>query len=631
MLLKKVFIHKYKNFSEQEITIEDDITCIVGKNESGKTAILESIVNTNKNNKFDIDIDYPRYELSDIDINNINIIEAVSCYYILSDTDILEIENEFGKSFLKDKEIKITKCYGNNIYFTLPEYNYDIFKSHISSTVSELSSSDIENIKSSNNIMDLINALSNLTENLKNYIENIKNISGFDKLSKDDDIIHYYIYNKFIKNMIPNFLYFSDYHSIPYRIDINTIIENNKNESIDDDDFQIIKYLLELSNLNPEDIKSEDNFERFKSRIEATSNSITSKMFEYWKTNDNLEIKFDIEHRSNNSRFLNIRIYNSKYRLTLPVKNRSKGFIWFFSFLIWFSRIGNNEKHKYILLLDEPGLSLHASAQKDLLRFINEKIEPFHQIIYSTHSPFMIDSLRLNKIRTVYDSNDRNKGSTILEALEEKDSETLFPLQAALGYNIAQNLYISKNNLLVEGISDLVYINHFSSLLNKNGGNGLNDNITIIPVGGAEKIATFISLTRGNNLECVCLLDTLNDQKSKVKLDKLSNEHKIIKKSNIIFYSDIINTKFADIEDLFKKEEYICLFNRAFNQNISIDKIDMDQPIMNQLRKLNNDSKFNHYTPALFMISNLNLINFSNETLNNFDNLFQKINNIFKS
>lgn len=631
MLLKKVFIHKYKNFSEQEITIEDDITCIVGKNESGKTAILESIVKTNKNNKFDIDIDYPRYELSDIDINNINNIEAVSCYYILSDTDILEIENEFGKSFLKDKEIKITKCYGNNIYFTVPEYNYDIFKSHISSTVSELSSSDIENIKSSNNIMDLINTLSNLTENLKNYIENIKNISGFDKLSKDDDIIRYYIYNKFINNMIPNFLYFSDYHSIPYRIDINTIIENNKNKSIDDDDFQIIKYLLELSNLNPEDIKSEDNFERFKSRIEATSNSITSKMFEYWKTNDNLEIKFDIEHRSNNSRFLNIRIYNSKYRLTLPVKNRSKGFIWFFSFLIWFSRIGNNEKHKYILLLDEPGLSLHASAQKDLLRFINEKIEPFHQIIYSTHSPFMIDSLRLNKIRTVYDSNDRNKGSTILEALEEKDSETLFPLQAALGYSIAQNLYISKNNLLVEGISDLVYLNHFSSLLNKKCGNGLNDNITIIPVGGAEKIATFISLTRGNNLECVCLLDTLNDQKSKVKLDKLSNEHKIIKKSNIIFYSDIINTKFADIEDLFKKEEYICLFNGAFNQNISIDKIDMEQPIMNQLRKLNNNFKFNHYMPALFMISNLNLINFSNETLNNFENLFQKINNIFKS
>lgn len=159
------------------------------------------------------------------------------------------------------------------------------------------------------------------------------------------------------------------------------------------EEFKIAKALFELSVLQLSDIQSETNFEVFKAQLEATSNSITDDMFEYWTTNQNLEIRFDIEHTANNVRYLNIRIYNSKYRVTLPLKNRSKGFLWFFSFLVWFSKIQGNTNSKYILLLDEPGLSLHASAQSDLLRFIDEKLAPEYQVIYTTHSPFMIDSL----------------------------------------------------------------------------------------------------------------------------------------------------------------------------------------------------------------------------------------------
>ena len=141
------------------------------------------------------------------------------------------------------------------------------------------------------------------------------------------------------------------------------------------------KALFELSGLQLSDIQSETNFEAFKAQLEATSNSITDDMFEYWTTNQNLEIRFDIEHAANNVRYLNIRIYNSKHRVTLPLKNRSKGFLWFFSFLVWFSKIQGNTDSKYILLLDEPGLSLHASAQSDLLRFIDEKLAPEYQVI----------------------------------------------------------------------------------------------------------------------------------------------------------------------------------------------------------------------------------------------------------
>lgn len=78
--------------------------------------------------------------------------------------------------------------------------------------------------------------------------------------------------------------------------------------------------------------------------------------------------------------------------------------MWFFSFLVWFSQVKKNYGQNLILLLDEPGLGLHAKAHEDLLRCIREKLGPQAQVIYSAHSPFMIDSDDLASVRTVEDA-----------------------------------------------------------------------------------------------------------------------------------------------------------------------------------------------------------------------------------
>ena len=292
------------------------------------------------------------------------------------------------------------------------------------------------------------------------------------------------------------------------------------------------------------------------------------------------------------------------------------------------SKIQGDNKSKYILLLDEPGLSLHATAQNDLLRFIDEKLAPNYQVFYTTHSPFMIDSQKLNEVRTVYDSQDHKKGSIVSDAIEEKDSDTLFPLQAALGYTIAQNLYISPRNLLVEGVSDLVYLTHFSSILKTENREGLEDNITIVPVGGADKIATFISLMRGNQLDTVCLLDTFTNQQAKARLSKMVEE-KIITENKILFYSNAVKKDFADIEDLFTKEEYLNLYNNAFRKEIKLSDLDKNKPIMNQLKRLNDNKAFNHYSPANYLVKNSSSITFCPSTLTKFETLFREINSLF--
>src|ERR1700722_2273100 len=96
------------------------------------------------------------------------------------------------------------------------------------------------------------------------------------------------------------------------------------------------------------------------------------------------------------------RIYNQLHDMTVSFSDRSAGFVWFFSFLVLFSQV--KKKHgNVIILLDEPGLNLHAKAQADLLKFINEELKPHHQVIYSTHSPFMVPADDLSSVRTVED------------------------------------------------------------------------------------------------------------------------------------------------------------------------------------------------------------------------------------
>lgn len=630
MLLKKVTIHKYKSFlTEQSYTVEERITRIVGKNESGKTALLEALAKSNyfEDNadfQFNKDLDYPRSEL--IKAKNENP-AVLTCEYELSDADVKSVEDDLGEGIISKQTFSRTCYYDNTHTASGVSVNFDVFKNWLITSF-DVGDQGKELLRAAASFSDLENVVSEnettpgMTE-IQGELSKIKKGAG-----KWKNPLEGYIYLTYILPAIPKLWYFSDYFSLPCRINLNEFAAGTPTGSLSSEEFKIAKALFELSGLQVSDIQSEANFEAFKAQLEATSNSITDDMFEYWTTNQNLEIRFDIEHSTNNVRYLNIRIYNSKHRVTLPLKNRSKGFLWFFSFLVWFSKIQGDKNSKYILLLDEPGLSLHASAQNDLLRFIDEKLAPEYQVIYTTHSPFMIDSLKLNEVRTVYDTQNPKIGSVVSDAVEEKDSDTLFPLQAALGYTIAQNLYVSPQNLLVEGISDLVYLNHFSTILKDMGKEGLSDDVTIVPVGGADKIATFISLMRGNELSTVCLLDTFTDQGAEVRLKRMV-EQKIIADKKILYYHSIIERTFADIEDLFSKEEYLTLYNGAFGASVQISDLDMDRPIMSQLKRLNGNKSFNHYSPANYMAKNIGTLSFSEETIGRFEKLFSMVNSKF--
>lgn len=648
--LTNIEILKYKSFTTpQSIQIEDDITVLVGMNESGKTSILECLAKTNyfetdEKFKFNQTLDYPRKELKSINKSDENP-NAIICRYKLSKQLIDFIEHLLGKGTWQGKdEIIVTSSYKDGAtLISGVSINFEAFLKHFN--------------------------LSGISENLKNELKSTLTISEFDELltrfpeesekleplkkyffksSTWNSFIERYVYISLIKRHLPKFIYYDEYYQLPSRI----VLENFLDEGVElSDDLKTAKALLDLADININDIINTDDFEDFIAELEATEALISDTLFQYWSANQDLNIEFKIDKKTATAQrhvntnygnattvdtnivehVLDIRVKNSKTRVSLPLQNRSKGFNWFFSFLVWFNKIQADSNSKYILLLDEPGLNLHATAQADLLRFLESLVDKY-QVIYTTHSPFMVETTKLNRVRTVFSDSD---SSIVSDSIQQKDPNTLFPLQAALGYDVAQNLFISKKNLLVEGVSDLLYLTTISEYLNANNRTGLNEDITIVPTGGLDKVASFISLLRGSKLSIFCLLDSFTDQKSQAKFDSLTIQ-KIISDKNIKFFHDYLdNRKKADIEDMFTVDEYIQLFNISLSSThaeIKVDELSTEiEDILSKINKVIKKSRFNHYLPAKEFASNKDFVNsLSEATLSRFEAIFKEVNKNLK-
>lgn len=637
--LKEVIIEKYTCIeSTQKFEVDDKVTVLVGMNESGKTSVLKALAKTNyfeKDEDFEFSVthDYPRKEKKKIDKSGDDPV-AVSCIYILSSEILKKISDDIGDNLFTKTEITYSKKYSGTGKYTGVSVDLKKFlELHINKLIIDDSlKSKILEIKTQADIDKLISEIP--AENEKRLgIEGLKKY--FENKWKWDNPISEYVARLHVDPNLPKYLYYDEYYSLPSKIDIKQISSGGKLS----DEMKTAKALFELADINSDELINSDEFEDYKAELEATQANISDTLFKFWKSNQGIEITFDVEKNVKQNEhgqtliehLLHVRVRNKRTAVTLPLHNRSKGFNWFFSFLVWFKKIQEDKNNNYILLLDEPGLNLHATAQKDLLDFI-EDLACEYQIIYTTHSPFMVDSGQLQRVRTVHDT---PNGSIISDSIQEKDPNTLFPLQAALGYSVAQNLFISQNNLLVEGVADLIYLNIFSSVLQANGRVGLNDNITIVPVGGLDKVATFVSLLRGNELNIVCLLDTFNDPSSKARLENLVKE-KIIKPTNVKFFDEFTGSEKADIEDMFKKGEYLSLFNEAFNGKYKeLKEKDLNNKIgtiILQIHSALSIDKYNHYTPANTLLKKgIDIKDFSDETLKRFENLFKEVNKQFDS
>ena len=233
-----------------------------------------------------------------------------------------------------------------------------------------------------------------------------------------------------------------------------------------------------------------------------------------------------------------------------------------------------------ILLLDDPGVYLHPSGQKDLLNTL-EKIAESNQIIFSTHSPFMVDREKLNRIRIV--SKQIEKGTLINEKYYDSDFDALQPIRASIGMTIGDSLFTTKKNLLVEGYSDELILQAMSKVCSKKGKDSIDTSkISILPVIGADKMPYFTTLLLKENLKFLILLDY--DTKGRKVANELKNKFNV-KEDLILTFDESFSKKAGKdliIEDLIDIDFYIKAVNLVYS-GIFKKKLNKESIVLKEL------------------------------------------------
>lgn len=623
-------INNFKSIDDSGEVISERVTCLVGKNESGKTATLEALAKLNpvglSSKNFDL-VDYPRRHLNEYKrIHEQSPAVAITAKFRLSDDEVKAIESKFGEGVLTSDQFTVTKKYNNTTYYSI-NHNEKQYVSHLVGKF-EIPSDFARDFKRAATIEELLSK----ANNIKDPTESITNLINEVEARKE---------REFIRDLIdaiklPTFFYFDEYAILPGAIHLQKLKKAIDEGDIEEKDYTALA-LIKLVRSDIEEFLQKDNYERLKADLEAASNSITDQVFKYWSQNQYLEVQFDLEpvfeaNKQLVDTILHIRIKNKRHRVTVPFDKRSRGFVWFFSFLVAFSDYRDKEEN-VILLLDEAGLNLHAKAQGDLLRYIDEELKPHHQVIYTTHSPFMIDPLKLSEVRTVEDK--EHEGSKISNDPLQNDPDTVFPLQSALGYDLAQTLFLGPINLVVEGPSDLIYLTLASTMITEKGRIGLPDRCVIVPVGGAGKISTFVTLLGANQLKVIVLMDI--SSKDKQRVENLV-ENDLLNKRCIFTPGQITGAKNADIEDLFEVDNYLELVSIAYKKelgrkSLNAKAIEVGDPrIVKRVERFFSEKdivggSFSHYRPSLTLLRDANMQDnlYKEATLSRFEELFKKI------
>lgn len=443
-----------------------------------------------------------------------------------SDADLISIKNNFSKIIPKNKMTATSWCMVAD----------DVF----SSLRKILLSKNIEK----ENIDFLIDELEE------------KAISFDDSEQKREAI-------KWLSTITPVFVYVDEYPELNGHHNLNEYYNRKQNSMLNKEDENFEK-LCTVAGIDPIQLVNYSKEPETRNQLVNRAGAIMTREIRRLWTDRLLKVRFNVD-----SCFFDTYVSdpNSTYDVEVNLNERSRGFKWFFSFYTtFFADTKNGSAENAIILLDEPGLYLHAKSQSDLLKHLDEDFD--NQIIYTTHSPFLVPTKQVTLVKTV--SIDEANGTTVTND-PTGDSTTLFPLQAALGYDVAQSLFIGSNNLIVEGVTDFWYLNAISDYLKSIDRKGLDSKIVITPAGGAQKVSYMVSLLSSQNLNVVVLLD--KERASEVTRNELV-ENKIIHKNNILFVSECLDTELneADIEDLLDRDVFLRLVEESYSADLVLNE-----------------------------------------------------------
>lgn len=361
---------------------------------------------------------------------------------------------------------------------------------------------------------------------------------------------------------LPVFIYLAEYPELQGHQNISQYLQRKAQgqQTAADKDFEKLCKVAGLDPAKLNQLQGEEKSEERNQIANRASAVVTAEIRKLWKDRP-LKVRFNLDGAHFNTL---ISDPTTTFDVEVNLDERSRGFRWFFSFYITFSAdTAGGAATNAILLLDEPGLYLHIQSQKDLLTHWDKDFD--NQIVYTTHSPFMIPIQALDALRTVNISED--EGTTVTNN-PTGDSRTLAPIRAALGYYYADSLFIGPNNLVVEGVTDWWILEAVSKHLISGGKSGLVPGLAVCPVDGAPKVPNMVSVLTAQKLNVLVLFD--DEKQARTIRDEIVSS-KLIREQNITLISEAISgskTSEADIEDLIDPGIYESLVRESYSKEL---------------------------------------------------------------
>jgi predicted ATPase len=587
MKLARVHVTEFQSVRDSGAFDIGDITCLVGKNESGKTAILQALYRLHPfieaHGRYSVTDDYPRWDVEDyrlaVEAQRRAPARVARAEFVLDAEDRQAVDAVAGPGALRNGSFAIAKGYDNVLRFECHVDEEAVFRHVVSQHPLPQHVSD--ELAGATTITDTLGILGRAepidpVRKLAAILREVQFRRGFGP----------YIAEAVLAPRLPRFLYFDEYYQMQGRANIEGLKARIAEGRLERSDYPLLG-LIHRARLKIEDLLDPARTRDLKNRLEGAGNHLTRQIVRYWSQNKHLQLRFDVRPARRDDpegmregTNLWSEVYDAKHMVTTELGSRSRGFVWFFSFLSWYGDV-QREKQNVVILLDEPGLSLHPRAQEDLLRYFESEVKGHHQLLYSTHSPFMVDAKRFDRVRIVQDLGiDTDEpleaasgGTRVLVNLADASADSLSPLEGALAHDLAQSLFAAPNTLAVESVADLFYLEAMSALLAEKGRPGLSKHWTVTPAGGAGKLPAFAALAalrdgvaRGGRQQreqrtLAVLMDLQSADPAAVEtLFKKT----LLARSRVLTFADFTWGREADIEDMFDVEFYLRLVNEDY-------------------------------------------------------------------
>lgn len=593
MRLRKFRVRAYRCIHDSgEITV-GDLAAFVGRNESGKTTILQALTLLNRDEKVsELDL---CDELSEELKGEIRLVEGE---FELSSNETRLLRQSFpGLS-----EIKKVKLFRTN---KKPKVHYEF-----------------EDIQISEDKNRELNSWENFSKQILNFLDTIpnhvriqintkffeghppKNQETFDDemaefsnqfhviANQEPKIIEEWgkIYkdpeNQFSKllsgdsektaleNFIaaelhPRFVYFSDYKKIYGNINLNEYLRDEKEEQVRSIEFveefdkaETVRNLFYLAEL---DIKALDEVKGTPSKcikvLNTASNRLTKKLNPAWKGDP-----IHVDLRYNPGNIMSVVISDIHHDGTVTntglLNRRAEGFKWTFSFIVNFAaETQRAELKEAILLLDEPARNLHPTQQRGISDLL-KNLAGSNQVLYATHSPFMIFDYTPGNLLVV-ELDKRKHLSKIFYDYWNADDKTLTPILYGLSRGLVESIVdreIGTNSrpvIIVETMSDAMYLNAFDKFLQ-------DPNISMNPLNvvaayNKNSVLPLAIFYRNHGYKTFILLDNSGESKQ-ISAQLVSNEFSPIQ--TIFFEREGKNLE--SIEDYIVVEDYLHAVNQTY-------------------------------------------------------------------